>query len=193
MVQELAPPARRRRLSGHGMMLRRKRIFAGLREGLRYDEIAAQEGVTTERIRQIVTEVLKNRSVDSGADHAKLQLDRLVPALQIAAEALASGDFRAIPSYLKVLDRLDRYQATAITHEVYDDEARKKLMDKINRLAENLGIDEDFAAAVQAHLEKTRGMPPDGWGEADGLEALNASPAEEQQEGQSEAGNWMSV
>jgi hypothetical protein len=193
MVQELAPPARRRRLSDHGMILRRKRIFAGLREGLRYDEIAAQEGVTTERIRQIVTEVLKNRSVDSGADHAKLQLDRLVPALQIAAEALASGDFRAIPSYLKVLDRLDRYQATAITHEVYDDEARKKLMDKINRLAENLGIDEDFAAAVQAHLKKTRGMPPDGWGEADGLEALNGSPPEEQQEGQSEAGNWMSV
>src|ERR1700722_8478933 len=66
MVQELAPPVRRRRLGAHGMMLRRKRIFAGLREGLRYDEIAAQESVTTERIRQIVTEVLKNRSVDSG-------------------------------------------------------------------------------------------------------------------------------
>ncbi len=39
----------RLRLSGHGMMLRRKRIFAGRREGLRYDEIAALEGVTTER------------------------------------------------------------------------------------------------------------------------------------------------
>ena len=152
MVQELAPPVRRRRLGRAWLMLRRKRIFAGLREGLRYDEIAAQEGVTT-------TEVLKNRSVDSDADHAKLQLDRLVPALQVAAEAVASGDVRAIPSYLKVLDRLDRYQATAITHEVYDDDARKKLMDKINRLAENLGIDEDFAAAVQAHLKKTRGMP----------------------------------
>ena len=101
MVQEFAPAKRRRRLGAHGMMLRRKRIFAGLRDGLRYDEIAAQEGVTTERIRQIVTEVLKNRSVDSDADHAKLQLDRLVPALQIAAEAVASGDVRAIPSYLK--------------------------------------------------------------------------------------------
>ena len=193
MVQELAPPPRRRRLSGHGMMLRRKRIFAGLREGLRYDEIAAQEGVTTERIRQIVTEVLKNRSVDSATDHAKLQLDRLVPALQIASEALASGDFRAIPSYLKVLDRLDRYQTVADANQVYDDEARKKLLDKVNRLAENLGIDKDFEAAVKAHLEKTRGIPPEGWGEAGGLEALNASPAEEQQEGQSEAVNWMSV
>jgi hypothetical protein len=192
MDQELAP-VRRRRLGAHGTMLRRKRIFACLREGLRYDEIAAQEGVTTERIRQIVTEVLKNRSVDSGADHAKLQLDRLVPALQIAAEAVASGDVRAIPSYLKVLDRLDRYQATAVSHQVYDDEARKKLIDKINRLANNLGIDENFAAAVQAHLKKTGQIPADEPGEADGLEALNASPAEEQQEGQSEAANWMSV
>ena len=135
---------------------------------------------------------MKNRSVYSGADHAKLQLDRLVPALQIAAEAVASGDVRAIPSYLKVLDRLDRYQATAITHEVYDDEARKKLMDKINRLAENLGIDEDFAAAVQAHLKKTRGMPPDGWGEAEAVED-QTNLADERQEGQSEAVNWMSV
>jgi hypothetical protein len=191
MVQEMAP-VRRRRLTGHGMMLRRKRIFAGLREGLRYDEIAAQEGVTTERIRQIVTEVLKNRAVDSAADHAKLQLDRLVPALQIAAEALASGDFRAIPSYLKVLDRLDRYQTVATANQVYDDEARKKLMDKINRLAENLGIDKDFEAAVQAHLKKTGQIPADEPGETDAVEDP-ASLAEEQQEGQSEAGNWMSV
>ena len=193
MVQELAPPVRRRRLGRAWLMLRRKRIFAGLREGLRYDEIAAQEGVTTERIRQIVTEVLKNRSVDSSADHAKLQLDRLVPALQIAAEAVASGDVRAIPSYLKVLDRLDRYQTTAASaNQIYDDEARKKLLDKINRLAENLGINEDFAAAVQAHLKKTGQIPADEPGEAEAVEDP-ASLADEQQEGQSEAVNWMSV
>ena len=192
MVQEFAPAKRRRRLGAHGMMLRRKRIFGGLRDGLRYDEIAAQEGVTTERIRQIVTEVLKNRAVDSEADHAKLQLDRLVPALQIAAEAVASGDVRAIPSYLKVLDRLDRYQATASVNQVYDDEARKKLIDKINRLAENLGIDENFAAAVRAHLKKTGQIPADEPGKADAVEDP-ASLAEQPQEEQSEAVNWMSV
>ena len=92
------------------MMLRRKRIFARLREGMAYDEIAALEGVTTERIRQIVAEVLQKRAVDSGADHAKLQLDRLAPALQVAAEAVAAGDVTAIAAYLKVIDRLDRYQ-----------------------------------------------------------------------------------
>ena len=65
-------------------------------------------------------------------------------------------------------------------------------MDKINRLAENLGINEDFAAAVQAHLKKTGQIPADELGEAEAVEDP-ASLAEEQQEGQSEAVNWMSV
>ena len=149
----------RRPLSALGKMRRRKRIFARLKEGASYEEIAAEEGVSRERIRQIVSEVLQKRSVDSGADHAKLQLDRLLPAMQLAAEAIAAGDVTAITPYLKVLDRLDRYQTVAGAHQVYDDEARKKLMDKINRMAENFGIDENFAAAVEAHLKATGGLP----------------------------------
>src|SRR6516165_8022248 len=66
-----------------------------------YEEIAGEEGVSRERIRQIVSEVLQKRSVDSGADHAKLQLDRLVPVMQVAAEAVAAGDVSAIAPYLK--------------------------------------------------------------------------------------------
>jgi hypothetical protein len=164
-------PVRRRRMGAHGMMFRRRRIFAQLREGFTYDEIAAEEGVSTSRIRQIVSQELQQRAVDSGAEHAKLQLDRLAPAIQLAAEGIASGDISAIMPYLKALDRLDRYQVVASANQVYDDEARKKLMDKINRVANNLGIDEDFAAAVQAHLKKVRGMPPEGWGETEGLDA----------------------
>jgi len=159
MVEDKAP-ARRRRLGAHGMMFRRRRIFASLREGFTYDEIAADEGVSPSRIRQIVSKELQQRAVDSGAEHAKLQLDRLAPAIQLAAEAMAAGDISAITPYLKALDRLDRYQTVATANQVYDDEARKKLMDKINRMAANFGIDEAFAAAVQEHL-KTIGEIPD--------------------------------
>ena len=120
--------------------------------------------MSSSRIRQIVSQELKQRGVDSGAEHAKLQLDRLAPALQLGAEGIASGDLSAISPYLKALDRLDRYQTVASAEQVYDDEARKKLMDKINRVAENFGIDENFAAAVDAHLEKIRGKPPRGVG-----------------------------
>ena len=189
MDQETALTSRRR-LGAHGKMERRRRIFAGLREGLSYDEIATEEGVTATRIRQIVSEVLQKRAVDSGADHAKLQLDRLTPLMQLAAEAVAAGDIRAITPYLKVLDRLDRYQTVASANQAYDDDARKKLMDKITRMAANYGIDEAFEAAVKEHLKK-QGVVLDGEsGEADPVDDP-ASPAEEQREGQSEAADWM--
>ncbi len=190
MVQETAPA--RRQLGALGKMARRKRIFARLREGASYEEIAGEEAVSRERIRQIVSEVLQKRSVDSGADHAKLQLDRLAPVMQLAAEAVAAGDVTAITPYLKVLDRLDRYQTVAVANQVYDDEARQKLIDKINRIAANLGVDEVIAAAVQEHLKKIGEIPPDEPDEAEAVEDP-ASPAEEQQEGQNEAANWMSV
>jgi uncharacterized protein YdbL (DUF1318 family) len=165
MVEHKAP-IRRRRLGTHGLMFRRRRIFAQLREGFTYDEIAAEEGVSTSRIRQIVSQELQQRAVDSGAEHAKLQLDRIAPAMQLGAEAIASGDVSAIMPYLKALDRLDRYQVVANANQVYDDEARKKLMDKINRLANNLGIDQEFESAVQAHLKATGQTPADEPGEA---------------------------
>ncbi len=94
-------------------------------------------------------------------------MDRLAPAIQLAAQGIAAGDISAITPYLKALDRLDRYQVVASANQAYDDEARKKLLDKINRLAENFGIDKDFEAAVQAHLKKMREIPADGPGEAD--------------------------
>jgi hypothetical protein len=61
--------------------------------------------------------------------------------MQLAAEAVSAGDISAIAPYLKVLDRLDRYQTIAGANQVYDDEASKKLFDKINRVAANLGYE----------------------------------------------------
>jgi hypothetical protein len=198
MVDEAAPT--RRRPNAHGKMLRRRRIFARLREGLAYDEIAAEEGVTATRIRQIISEVLQKRAVDSGADHAKLQLDRLAPAVQLGAEAIAAGDISAITPYLKALDRLDRYQSVAGAHQVYDDEARKKLMERINRMAENFGIDEVMWKAGREHLKKIGAIPNDEADEAEAVgdpaglaEEPQESPSAAQPEGRSEAAQWTSV
>jgi predicted transcriptional regulator len=180
MVEEQAP-VRRRRLGAHGMMFRRRRIFARLREGFTYDEIASEEGLSRARIRQIVSEELQKRAVDSGTDHAKLQLDRLAAALQVAAEAVAAGDVRAIPPYLKVIDRLDRYQTVAVANQAYDDEARKKLMDKLNRVAQNLGVDKVYAT-VREHLRKAREIREGRLAAGEGERAHEASPAEAQTE-----------
>ena len=68
MVQETVPAAKRRP-NAHMRELRRARIFARLREGWPYAEIAREEGLTDRRIRQIVSETLnspltKSRSSD---------------------------------------------------------------------------------------------------------------------------------
>jgi hypothetical protein len=63
-------PTPGRRLNVLGKAARRKRIFARLREGWAYDEIAGEERVSAERVRQIVAEVLGKRVIDRGVDHA---------------------------------------------------------------------------------------------------------------------------
>jgi hypothetical protein len=107
------PVAPKRRLSAYGRVVRRGRIFARLREGWAHDEIAQQEGLTAERVRQIVAEVLRKRPVDSRSDHLKVQLARLAPALRLAGEAIARGDIKAIAPYLKTLDRIARCHEAA--------------------------------------------------------------------------------
>ena len=150
----------RAELTAHGRVLRRGHIFARLREGWAYDEIAAHERLTAERVRQIVRQALAKRIVDEGAEHAKLQLARLQPAMRLAGEAIAEGDVTAIAPLMKVLDRLDRYQRAAKAVQVYDDEARRKLMDKINCVAANLEIDKERAAARAA--QAPAGAPSGG-------------------------------
>jgi len=159
-----AKSPRKRRLNAYGRMMRRGRIFARMREGWAYDEIAHEEGLTAERIRQIVSEVLQKRKVDDGADHAKPQLARLERVMHFAAEALAWGDLRVGALYLKTLDRLDRYQkaASAAGGYGYDDEDREKLLAKLNRIAERLGYDKILAEnkKILAEYEANRERLP---------------------------------
>jgi hypothetical protein len=159
-------PVPKRPLNALARVVRRGRIFARLREGWAYEEIAQEERLTAERVRQIVREALGRRLPDEDTDRAKLQLERLRPAMRVATVALEEGDVAAIAPYLKVLDRLDRYQKTAKVNQVYDDGARKKLFDKLNRVAANLGLTvvEDPANAKEEAAPET---PPAGIGRAE--------------------------
>ncbi len=121
-----------------GKAVRRKRIFARLREGWAYDEIAADERLSAERVRQIVAEVLDKRVIDRGVDHAHLQLERLMPALRIVGEAIRRGELKAVAPLIKLIDRLDRHQNTVVAKYSYGPEERQRLLDKVNRLVDNL-------------------------------------------------------
>jgi hypothetical protein len=104
-----------------------------LREGWAYDEIAREERVSAERIRQTVSEVL----IDRGTDHAHLQLERLMPALRIVGEAIGRGELKAVAPLIKVIDRLDKHQETVVAKYGYGPKERQRLLDKVNHLVDN--------------------------------------------------------
>jgi hypothetical protein len=45
---------------------------------------------------------------------------------------------KAVAPLIKVIDRLDKHQDTVVAKYTYGPEERQRLMDKINRLADNL-------------------------------------------------------
>src|SRR3984885_14560709 len=131
-------PTPGRRLNVLGKAERRKRIFARLREGWAYEEIAGEERLSAERIRQIVAEVLDKRVIDRGVDHAHLQLERLMPAMRIVGEAIGRGELKEVAPLIKVIDRLDKHQNTVVAKYDYGPEERKRLPEQVNRLVDNL-------------------------------------------------------
>jgi hypothetical protein len=156
MVQE-SVSVPKRYLSEKERMLRQERIFARLREGWAYADIAQAEGLSSKRISQIVGKALQRRTPDSASDHAMLQLARLEPALRLAAGALAEGDVEAVSPYLKLLDRLDRYQKPLAAVVVYDDKARQRLLAKMNRIIARIRAeDARRAAKAAANMDAAR-------------------------------------
>jgi predicted transcriptional regulator len=178
MEQAIIPLPSRRRLKAQDRALRCKRIFARLRDGWAYDEIAREERLTTERVREIVDEVLQKRRIDASPAHALLQLDRLAGPLRVASEAVAGGDVKSIPSLLKTLKAIDAYQKVAQVSEVHDDDVRDKLLARINRLAEAFEQEkaEKSAAMARAAREASAGILPAA--ERSTKETAAAGPAE---------------
>ena len=94
-----SPPSAsfRRSLSPAGRAMRLQRIFARLQEGAAYAEIAAEETISRERLRQIIRRATLRRSLDDEPGHRQMQIARLSPALRLAAAGVANGDAKSIP------------------------------------------------------------------------------------------------
>ena len=70
-------------------------------------EIAAEEGFSRERLRQIIRAATAPGRGHDGPDHKRMQIALLTPALHLAADGVAQGGAKSIP-LLKIIDRLDR-------------------------------------------------------------------------------------
>ena len=140
--------------------LRRLRILASLQPGLSYAAIGRAEGLSRERVRQIVVQALAQGDADSKLDHARVQIARLEPALRLAASAVAEGDLGAIDRLLRVLDRLDRYSAIEGAATSADAGGRERSLAKLNAMAERM------IAARRSGLVDADRRPRPGVGEA---------------------------
>jgi hypothetical protein len=118
--------------------LRRLRILSQVQAGFSYAAIGRDEGLSRERVRQIVSQALGEEAAETKLDHARVQIARLEPALRLAARAVADGDLAAIDRLLRVLDRLDKYSAVEGASGGYDENARERLLVKLNTMAERM-------------------------------------------------------
>ena len=128
------------RCTAHQREERRIRIMEMTRSGFSYEEIARECQVTRERIRQIVVASLHTEKSGSRVDQMRVQMARLEPALRLAARGVENGKLGAIGPLLQVLDRLDKYGAVAEAPTPYDEDARERLLAKLDRAAARLGI-----------------------------------------------------
>ncbi len=122
---------------------RRVRILALVQAGWSYAAIGREEGLSRERLRQIVAEALGAGEGDSKLEHASAPMARLEPALRLAARGVADGDLSAVDKLLKALDRLDKYSAVDGAGAPYDENARERLLAKLNTMAERMRQDRE--------------------------------------------------
>jgi hypothetical protein len=130
------------RLSARELALRRDRIFARLLEGEAMAVIAAEEGVTTRRVRQIVAQELEWRDADPAHDYAALQIARLEAALRLIEQKIASGELRAVDRLFKTLEHLDKYHHAHLYlhYSCPEEDKTPTLLDRLERLAASRAV-----------------------------------------------------
>ena len=138
---------------------RRAWVIEALKSGRTHPDIAEALGITRERVRQIAKEALEGHRVEPPREHTHLQIARLTPALTLASEGVARGDMAAIGPLLKILDRLDAYQARVMTLDIPSQDpnaaiARQAFMEKMERAKNyyrSIGLSDEVQTLAEAY------------------------------------------
>lgn len=100
-----------------------------LNRGASVPEIAASEGLTLKRMRNVVREILADRMPQPPAEFLALQVSRLNEALLVSFTAMRTRaeetNFEAVDRVVKIVRELDRYHGFAAARPRQDAEARQ--------------------------------------------------------------------
>ena len=132
-VQVLSPPVRldrsiaSRRATRLKRAEREARIIAYLNRGVSADEIAAREGLTLKRMRNLVREILARRMPQPPAEFVALQISRLNEALLVSYSAMSGANLEAVDRVVKIVRELDRYHGFALAPRAHEEPQGRRL------------------------------------------------------------------
>jgi len=112
----LSPPApepARRVAPRRATAERRLRVLERLTMGLTVAHIARVEGLSVQRIRRIIAEMLASREIDPPAGFVQLQIARISEAMIVARTMMMEGDLQAMDRLIRLTGELDRYHGFA--------------------------------------------------------------------------------
>ena len=149
-----------RRATRREKVRREERIVGLLNRGVSVPEIAASEGLTLNRMRNVVRDILAERMPQPPAEFLALQVSRLNEALLVSFSAMhtaAEGtNFEAVDRVVKIVRELDRYHGFAAAPRPHEEIEARRLPPPVERpLALEGPSPSDSLIAPQA-IEKAR-------------------------------------
>src|ERR1700691_664897 len=116
---------------------REQRVISLLSRGVSVPEIAAQQGLSLKRMRNVVREILAERMPQPPAEFLALQVSRLNEALLISYSAMhttATGtNFEAVDRVVRIVRELDRYHGFAAVPRPREELEARRLPPPVER------------------------------------------------------------
>jgi hypothetical protein len=109
-----AVEGKRKRATKRAMVERNRRLIEYLMVGRTLDDIAAREGLSVRRTREIVRASLARRPLDTPAEFVQLQIRRLSEAMLVAYGAMSGGNLKAVDRVIAIVREFDRYHRFAL-------------------------------------------------------------------------------
>jgi hypothetical protein len=116
---------------------REQRVVSLLNRGVSIPEIAAQQGLSLKRMRNVVREILAKRMPQPPAEFLALQISRLNEALLVTYSVMhrsaAGTNFQAVDRVVKIVRELDRYHGFAAAPRSREETEGRRLPPPVER------------------------------------------------------------